>query len=395
MVGVRSVVAVAVGVIAGVVVPVAGPVGAAQCVGAGVTSPGVPAELTAYSSSRLADLATGAGVRVAVIDSGVARHPQLTGRVLAGRDFLHGAANARSDCPGHGTAVAGIIAGSPVPDSGVQGLAPGATVVPARVSEDSDLDDAGRGSSSAASFAQAIRWSVTNAKARVINISLVMPAEDPGVRAAVAAAVAADVVVVAAAGNGGADGGVAYPAAYPGVIGVGAVAADGSLTSFSQSGEHVDIVAYGDAVTGLAPGGGHRTVQGTSFAAPFVAATAALLRERFPRASAKEIGERLLRSADPAPGGRRSLGYGYGLLNPYRALTEEAGPKAAAVVPGSPVAQARPGGAEWGRAGLFAAGGAGVAVLVGLVAAVLARGRRRGWHPATSGESPVHDRMPG
>ncbi|HWS31755.1 MAG TPA: S8 family serine peptidase, partial [Actinoplanes sp.] len=245
----RFVVAVAVGCVAGVVVPVTGPASAVQCVGAGVTSSGVPAELKAYAPSRLADLATGAGVRVAVIDSGVAQHPQLTGHVLAGRDFLHGAANARSDCPGHGTAVAGIIAGSPVADSGVQGLAPGATVVPARVSEDSDLDDAGRGSSSAASFAQAIRWSVNTAKAKVINISLVMPAEDPGVRAAVAEAVAADVVVVAAAGNGGADGGKAYPAAYPGVIGVGAVAVDGSLTSFSQPGEHVDIVAYGDGVT--------------------------------------------------------------------------------------------------------------------------------------------------
>ncbi|HWS35014.1 MAG TPA: S8 family serine peptidase, partial [Actinoplanes sp.] len=141
--------------------------------------------------------------------------------------------------------------------------------------------------------------------------------------------------------------------------------------------------------------GGHRPVQGTSFAAPFVTATAALLRERFPRAGAREIGERLLRSADPAPGGRRSLGYGYGLLNPYRALTEEAGPKVAAVVPASPVPQAVRGGPEWDRAGWFAAGGAGVAVLAGLVAAVLARGRRRGWHPATSGEPVGHDRMPG
>ncbi|WP_269461029.1 S8 family serine peptidase [Actinoplanes derwentensis] len=391
----RLPVAVVVGFVAGVVVPVVGPASAAQCLGAGVTSPGVPAELKAYAPARLAGLATGAGVRVAVIDSGVARNPQLTGRVLGGRDFLHGAADARQDCPGHGTAVAGIIAGLPEADSGVQGLAPGATIVPARVSEDSDLDDAGQGSSSAAAFAQAIRWSVTTARAKVINISLVMPGQDAGVRAAVAEAVAADVVVVAAAGNGGVDGGVAYPAGYPGVIGVGAVAADGSLAQFSQPGEHVDVAAFGDAVTVLSPVSGHRVVQGTSFAAPFVAATAALLRERFPRDSAAEITDRLLRSVDPAPGGARSAGYGFGLLNPYRALTEEAGPKVAAVVAVSPVPLARRGGPEWDRAGLFAAGGAGLALLAGVVAAVVGRGRRRGWHPATSGESTTHDRMPG
>ncbi|MDR6319207.1 S8 family serine peptidase [Actinoplanes couchii] len=392
----RFVAAVVVGLVAGVVVPVSGPAVAATCTGAGVTSPGVPAELKAYAPSRLAGLATGAGVRVAVIDSGVdPRNPQLAGKVLKGRDFLHKAANALSDCPGHGTAVAGIIAGQPDANTGVQGLAPGATIVPVRVSEDEDVEGSGSGASSAASFAQAIRWSVNQAKASVLNISLVMPAQDPAVRAAIAEAVAADVVVVAASGNDGADGGVAFPAGYPGVIGVGAVAPDGSLASFSQTGEHVDIVAFGQAVTALAPISGHRGVQGTSFAAPFVAATAALLRERFPAESAEQIGRRLLRSADPAPGGARSDGFGVGLLNPYRALTEQAGPKLAAVEPASPVPVARRGGPEWDRAGLFAAGGAGLVVLAGLVVAVVVRGRRRGWHPATAGESTDHDRMPG
>ncbi|MFC4068408.1 S8 family serine peptidase [Actinoplanes subglobosus] len=398
----RLVAAVVVGVCAGVVVP-AGPVAAAPCLGAGSVVAGVPAELRAYAPARLAGLATGAGVRVAVVDSGVdVRNAQLKGQVAAGRDLLHGAPDGRRDCVGHGTAVAGIIAGLPDVSTGVQGLAPGVTIVPVRVTEDTDSrgqQEIARSRSSADAFASAIRWAAGPADADVINISLVMPLEDPAVRDAVAEAVRSDVVVVAAAGNGGAEAGVAYPAAYPGVIGVAAVGADGLLAGYSQPGAHVDIAAFGDQVTVLSPVRGHRSVQGTSFAAPFVSATVALLRERFPGESAREITGRLLRSVDPAPGGPRSVAYGVGLLNPYRALSEEAGPVVAAVPAGSPVpVVVASRGPAWERAGLFAAGGAGLAVVAGLVAVVVGRGRRRGWRAArdtSAHDTPAHDQMPG
>ncbi|WP_433797092.1 S8 family serine peptidase [Actinoplanes sp. CA-252034] len=397
MVAVRWVAALVVGVLGGVVVPVM-PAVAAPCLGAGTVTAGVPAELRAYSPERLAGLATGAGVRVAVVDSGVdVRNPQLKGRVAAGRDLLHGAPDGRRDCVGHGTAVAGIIAGLPDAGTGVRGLAPGATIVPVRVTEDTDTrgqQQIPRSRSSADAFAEAIRWAAGAGDADVINISLVMPEPDPAVRDAVAAAIRAGVVVVAAAGNGGADAGVAYPAGFAGVVGVGAVGQDGVLADYSQPGGHVDIAAFGDQVTVLSPVRGHRAVQGTSFAAPYVSATAALLRERFPDDSAQEIVDRLLRSADPAPGGVRSSRYGVGLLNPYRALSEAAGPVVAAV-PQQAVAPvvAAGRGVAWQRAGVFAAGGAGVAVLAGVVAAVVARGRRRGWRAAA--DTHRHDRMPG
>jgi membrane-anchored mycosin MYCP len=121
-----------------------------------------------------------------------------------------------------------------------------------------------------------------------------------------------------------------------------------------------------------------------------VSATVALLRERFPRDSAAQLTQRLLRSADPAPGGVRSGQYGAGVLNPYRALSEEAGPVVAEVSAAPVVAVVAAGGGEWRRAGVFAAGGAGRAVLAGVVAAVVARGRRRGWQAAHG-----HDQMPG
>ncbi|GAA4967542.1 type VII secretion-associated serine protease mycosin [Actinoplanes utahensis] len=391
--------AVVAGVLAGVVVPVPvrEAVAAPQCAGPQQVVAVQPAELRVYGPARLAGLATGAGVRVAVIDSGVdGRHPQLKGRVERGRDPLHRTASGRSDCVGHGTAVAGIIAGMPMAGTEVQGLAPGATILPVRVSENSDMDEVSEQDSrtSVRAFAEGVRWAVRDGDADVINISLVMVGEDPQVKAAISEAVEAGVIVVAAAGNDGPKAGVTYPADLPGVIGVAAVGADGKLANFSQPGRHVDISAYGAGVTVLAPGAGHTVVQGTSFATPFVAATAALLRQRFPTESAAQIGERMMRTADPAPGGARSAGYGRGLLNPYRALTEDSGPVVAGLVTGSPaVVAAEPAGPQWERAGWFAAGGGVVAVLAGVVAVVLGRGRRRGWRPA--GDSAGHDRMPG
>ena len=100
-----------------------------------------PFEDRLYDLGRLAPLATGAGVRVAVIDSGVdAGHPQLRGRVDRGRDLLHGDPDAREDCVGHGTGVASIIAAEPVDGVGFHGLAPGATVVPVRITEKEQID---------------------------------------------------------------------------------------------------------------------------------------------------------------------------------------------------------------------------------------------------------------
>ncbi|GGN88336.1 hypothetical protein GCM10010112_71730 [Actinoplanes lobatus] len=387
---VRWPVAVVAGLVVSVAVPVPRQAWAAQCLGPKPVVSAVPAELKAYAPARLAGLATGAGVRVAVVDSGVdARHPQLKGHVVAGRDFLRNEFAGRRDCVGHGTGVAGIIAAGADAGSGVQGLAPGVTIVPVRVSEQQDIDEttATASGGSSQTFAQGIRWAVGPGHAQVINISLVMPQESEAVESAIADAVAAGVIVVAAAGNDGPDAGVVYPAAYPGVIGVGAVGADGLRASYSQVGEHVDLVAFGD-VTVASPVAGHQVVQGTSFATPFVTATVALLKQRFPRENAAQITRRLLRSVDPAPGGARSDEYGYGLLNPYRALSEEAGP----VVAAAPRVVAAPrrvaDSSEWVRAGWFAAGGAGLAVLAGVVAVVVGRGRRRGWRAG-------HDRMPG
>ena len=352
-----------------------------------------PYETQLFAPQRLAPFATGAGIRVAVIDSGVdAGHPQLRGRVATGRDFLHDEPSGRQDCIGHGTAVAGLIAATPARGSGLRGLAPDATIVPVRVSERTDTEQQGGDEpASPATFASAIDWAVDEGGADVINMSLVMD-DDDRVRAAVARAIAAGVVVVAAAGNHGAPDEAnprPYPASYPDVIGVGAIGPDGVAGGFSQRGDYVDVMAPGVGVTIAARGEGHTRGEGTSYATPFVAATAALLKQRFPSLTPAQVTRRILATTDPAPGGRRSELYGFGVLNPYRALTETLGPEtppppAPAVVhtedPAAIALAARRAHAQ-DLSLLVAAIGAGVVLLVVVVTAALRRGRRRGWRP--------------
>lgn len=363
--------------------------------GAARVSRDVPDEDRLFAPERLAPFATGAGTRVAVIDSGVdASHPQLRGRVAPGRDFLHGNPDGRQDCVGHGTAVASIIAAAAVSGAGPRGLAPGATIVPVRVSEQTDTEDKISGGEpvSPARFAAAIAWAVDEGDADVITMSLVMTADDSRVRAAVARAVAAGVVVVAAAGNHGEPGEGnprPYPASYPDVIGVGAIGPDGVAADFSQHGDYVDVTAPGVGVTFAALRSGHTSGQGTSYAAPFVAATAALIEQRFPALTPAQVAGRILATADPAPGGRRSDRYGVGVLNPYRALTETLGPERPAVPTpavlhtddAATVALAARRTHAQDLSLMMAGIGAGSVVLVVVAAAAVRRGRRRGWRP--------------
>lgn len=348
-----------------------------------------PYENDLLNPERLGGLATGAGVRVAVIDSGVdAGHPQLGANVSRGRDFLHGNADGRQDCIGHGTGVASIIAAVPAAGTGMRGLAPDATIVPVRVSEETDSSSTSAPGASPTAFAEAIRWAADpgGGNADVLNLSLVTTDDDPLVRAAIEGAVSAGVVVVAAVGNHADDDNpTPYPAAYPGVIGVAAVDRNGVRGSFSQHGDYVDISAPGVGVTFAALTSGHTSGSGTSFATPFVAATAALLLQRFPGATPDAVLRRLTATADPAPGGSRSDGYGYGLLDPYRALTEAlstADASAAAAVPAHDPALALATRRQTHAARLSvlaAASGLTVILLVALAGVVLRRGRRRGW----------------
>lgn len=345
---------------------------------------GVPWPLQRYDQARLNPLADGHGIVVAVIDSGVdPRNPQLRGAVQPGPDQLDGGESVL-DCVGHGTGVAGIIAARPSPATPFRGLAPAATILALRVSEQVEADNGtltGR-RGTPAGLAAAIRDAVGR-HARVINLSLVSYSDDAAVRDAIAFARDSDVVVVAAVGNGAEQGNqTPYPAAYDGVIGVGSVAADGQRAPTSQTGPYVDLVAPGAQIVTTATPDGWATMDGTSFAAPFVSAAAALLRQYRPELSAPEVAAQLIATAD---GGHAGPGYGAGLLNPYRALTERTGAS-----PNPPARSlARPArddtAAERATATrtslTWALSGLSAILLAVTLAAILPRGRRRSWRP--------------
>ena len=208
--------------------------------------------------------AAAAPVTVAVIDSGIcADHPDLAGRILPGHDFVERDATPQ-DAFGHGCAVAGIIAANAGDGWGMAGAAPGVQILPLRV-----LDATGIGLYS--DLAAAIVYAV-DAGADLINLSAGGLYDSATLAAAVDYAVAAGVPVIAAAGNTG--GGARFPARYPPVIAVGASDPANRAAAFSSA--EVDVWGPGVDILSLTPDGGHSRFSGTSFAAPHVAAVAAL-----------------------------------------------------------------------------------------------------------------------
>jgi type VII secretion-associated serine protease mycosin len=262
----------------------------------------------------------GSGVTVAVIDSGVdGDHVDLSGQVLPGIDLVRaGGGDGHADAVGHGTTVAGLIAGRGDDDEGVLGLAPGAKILPVRVLDAENRYDDAR------VVAHAVRWSVDHG-AEVVNLSLGGSVTSPELADALDYAFEKDVVVVACTGNDSPmTNAVWYPAREPGVIAVtGLDHTDGeTLWSGALTGPETVLAAPGADLVGASPGG-YQTVEGTSFAAPLVSATAALIRSRWPQMSAANVINRLISSADDLGPPDRDPTYGFGMVDPVRALTAD------------------------------------------------------------------------
>ena len=236
---------------------------------------------------RVHRLSTGAGTVIAILDTGViASHPAFSGRIAAGgydyvdddpnpverRDGLDQDRDGRTDEGyGHGTFVAGVAAL----------IAPDAKILPERV-----LDTEGRGS--VFTVAEAI-YDATAAGADVVNMSFGTAdrLESKILKEAIHAAVQAGVVFVGAAGNDG-TGTEHYPAAFDGVLSVGALDSAGTgLADFSSRGGWVDLAAPGTHVASALPCG-YGYWSGTSVAAPFVSAEAALVLSSRPPGKAKK-----------------------------------------------------------------------------------------------------------
>ncbi|SDY55286.1 type VII secretion-associated serine protease mycosin [Asanoa ishikariensis] len=326
-------------------------------------------------------ISEGAGITVAVIDSGVSPNPPaLAGKVLEGRDFVEPSKLGQCDEVAHGTVVAGVIAGRTPEGSVFTGIAPKAMILPIRVLPNLDTDyDPSRPNV----IADAIDFAAENG-ADVINLSLTTD-PTPVLEEAIDNALGQGIVLVAAAGNdGGGDGKnqKAYPAAYEPVIAVAGVDREGHHVATSTSGPYVDVAAPGAEVDGPMPRGeGYAQFKGggTSFASAYVSGLAALIRSAEPKLTPAQVAQRITATADHPPEGRNDL-VGYGVINPYRAMTAitgapKASPPAAALAPVT--LSADPTGNTRTLATWTAAVLAVLALVIALCAAVVRGTRRR------------------
>ncbi|MFE7582673.1 type VII secretion-associated serine protease mycosin [Streptomyces gardneri] len=295
--------------------------------------------LDAMGAEEIWQLSTGKGVTVAVIDSGVEdTHPDLRGQVLDGKDLAPEAAgDEHTDVEGHGTGMAGMIAGTGKGNGGAGafGLAPGAKILPVRLPA-ADLD--GSMADADAEFnklaPEAIRFAVDSG-AKVINISQGAKSGSQELTDAVKYALDKGALVFASVGNTGDKGNVVeYPGATPGVVGVGAV--DQKLTHIpmSQHGDQVDIVAPGKDIVAACDGGDACKSSGTSNATALASAAAALLWSKHPDWTNNQVLKVMLNTiAGPKDGDKRSDFIGYGAIRPLRTLKTPGDPGPADVRP--------------------------------------------------------------
>ncbi len=268
-------------------------------------------------------------VVVAVIDSGLyINHEDLIGQLVPGYDFVDNTFN-MTDCYGHGTAVTGRITTATNNGKGIASLASNVKVMPLR---DADCN----GWFNPSNLAIAILYAVDHG-VKVINISQGIGSPISTILDAINYARNKGVTVVAAAGqspyclNGGTSG-ILYPAAYPGVIAVGATLSGGTVWSSNCTGPELDTIAPGAGIKYTTKtSGSYGQATGTSFAAPQVAALAALLYSINPSFTPAQISSFILGTAtDFGVVGRDDI-YGYGRINAAKAVQYAQ----AGVIPGS------------------------------------------------------------
>jgi subtilisin family serine protease len=284
--------------------------------------------LAAYSVPAQWTTTRGAGIRVAVLDTGIeADHPDLADAIDDCRDFSASRLGSR-DRQGHGTHVAGTIAAR-ANGTGVIGVAPECRLLVGKV-----LGDDGSGTSE--SVAAGIDWAVAQ-RADILSLSLGSPTPSEAIRAAIERAVAAGRFVICAAGNEGRDDAINYPARWPTTISVGAVDRDGRVARFSSRGAELDICAPGQDVLSTFLGSGYARLSGTSMATPFVTGVVALALAKHravhsdsPIRNTDDLRAHLQRSATDAGPAGRDPAYGFGLINPAALLAD--------IQPGRPLA---------------------------------------------------------
>lgn len=286
-----------------------------------------------YGFNSAWKISKGEGVKVAVIDTGIDdTHPDLLNSISAGKD-VSGIGNQTGtqpigDISYHGTMVASLLAGrGHSSDSknanGVIGTAPEAELLSVSMAfgnENLNTDT---------QLAEGVHWAVDNG-AKVINLSLTRNSSDwpASWDEAFLYAFDHDVVVVAAAGNraSGTDQ-VGAPATIPGVLVVAGVDKDAKASNqASTNGLTIAVAAPATDLVSAYPGGDYKIWSGTSGAAPLVSGLVALVRAEFPNLNANNVINRIIKTATPQTSEQFSPVYGFGLIDPVKALTARVAP---------------------------------------------------------------------
>ena len=250
----------------------------------------------------------GAGVRIAVIDSGVVPHPDLPG--LTDSIAITPFPQDLSRTAGHGTAVASLIAGN---NPMAPGIAPAAELVSIRVGNESGKAD---------SFALAAGIiAALDANVQLINISMGTTENNPLIEDAVLLARDQGVLIVAASGNSE-QADACYPAAYPSVISVGAVDARGVHLDFSNYGTYLSVTAPGYAINAAWPGDRYAKISGTSASAPIVTGAIAAVMSNGSgiQMNASQAADLIMKNSDEAGLPGPDSEYGVGIINMARVL---------------------------------------------------------------------------
>ncbi|MFI0814002.1 S8 family serine peptidase [Streptomyces sp. NPDC021098] len=365
--------------------------------------------LDAMKADQMQSVANGNRVTVAVVDSGVdSSTPELRGRVLHGLDLGIHPTSANKDEDGHGTAMASLIAGTGA-GGGIQGLAPGAKILPVKLGKVLIAADE--------LMAKSIRYAVKS-DAKVINISMGGASDEESVsktREAVKYAVSKGKLIFAATGNDGDKGNYSeFPANIPGVVGVAAVDSNGTVADFSTYGSQVALASPGKDIPVHCEGKQDFCPRsGTSPAAALASASAALIWSKHPSWTNNQVLRVMMQTANKPKGKIPSRYLGYGIIRPAQVLLGGKGkpgpadvnplleregattPDPSASASKSGDAQPQPSGSdkqasdqqagkeasadakssESGNTGLWIALGAGAAVVVAAVAIVMVRRR--------------------
>jgi subtilisin family serine protease len=276
-------------------------------------------ELAKLRLPQAHSIASGNGVLVAVLDSGVdADHPELAGVVAGTFDWLP--LPLKPDK--HGTAIAGLIAAH----GKLMGAAPGVKILAVRAF---NPKAAGAAEGTIFNILKGLDWATAN-HARIINMSFAGPS-DPAIRRSLEAAHKKGIVLIAAAGNAGPKSPPLYPAADPNVIAVTATDAEDKLFPLSNRGRHIAIAAPGAHILVAIPDGGYEVSSGTSYSAAEVTGIVALMLERKRDLTPNQVRAILLATAqDLGPKGRDNM-FGAGLADAYGSLMAEGTPLTASV----------------------------------------------------------------